>query len=77
MCSVVRLAGLETLRGCVFGVWRDGTVRERDIDTADDWWGLVIDRFGLACADLSATERDRLWRKVRSMHEAWDAAGRS
>lgn len=69
-------AGLETLRGCVFSEWSGDTVRERDIDSRDDWWGLVLDRFGLAYAGLSALERDSLWRQVRSVHEAWDAAGR-
>lgn len=66
----------EVLRGCVFTTTVDGEPRSRDIDTHADWWGLVIDGFGLAYGDLAAGERHELWRKVRATHEAWDAAGR-
>ena len=68
--------GPEMLRGCVFSEWGGDRMRERDVDSAADWWDLVLGRFGLAYADLTASERDGLWQKVRSTHEAWDAAGR-
>ncbi len=63
--------GFEALRGCVF-TERTGTGERRlEIDSANDWWGLVIDRFGLAYTDLKRSERDALWRRVRAAHEAW------
>ena len=67
---------LELLRGCVFSETTGADVRARDVDSAEDWWGLVLDRFGLAYGDLAAAERGNLWRKVRATHDAWDAAGR-
>ena len=76
--TIMRRVGAraEVLRGCVFSE-RDGDDEQlHEIDAADDWWGLVIDRFGLAYGDLSTAERDELWRRVRATHEAWDAAGR-
>ena len=71
-----RLAGgAEVLRGCIFTVDDGAHVRQRRIDTADEWWSLVLDHFGLDYRDLTASERNRLWRKVRATHEAWEAAG--
>jgi len=67
---------VELLRGCVF-IDQDGDqLREHEIETADDWWGLVIERFGLAYGDLPPDARSELWQRVRANHEAWDAAGR-
>jgi N-hydroxyarylamine O-acetyltransferase len=71
-----RGARVDVLRGCVF-TERDGPeARARDLDAEDDWWGLVLDNFGLAYGDLVPDERRALWRKVRAAHDAWDAAGR-
>ena len=78
IAAVMRRFGsrLDILRGCVFSE-RDGAdERARDIDSCDDWWGLVVERFGLAYGTLPAVEREDLWRKVRATHDAWDAAGR-
>lgn len=68
--------GLELLRGCVLTEWTGGEPRRRDVDGADEWWGLVLDRFGLDYRDLTAAERAALWRHVRGVHERWDAEGR-
>jgi len=69
-------ARLEALRGCVFTEREGADVRRRDVDTADDWWETVIDGFGLDYRGLTGSERDALWTKVRSTHEAWVDAGR-
>ena len=53
-------------RCCAAASSANGTangMRERDVDSAGDWWALVLDRFGLAYADLTAHERDSLWRR--------------
>ncbi len=78
IATVMRRSGakVDVLRGCVFSE-RDGAdVRVRELESGDDWWGLVVNRFGLTYGNLLAAERDDLWRKVRATHEAWDAAGR-
>jgi N-hydroxyarylamine O-acetyltransferase len=65
-----------TLRGCVL-TRVDGSGRTvRDVTTEEDWYGLVADEFGVRLHGVSAEERHALWTRVRSMHEAWDRAGR-
>jgi len=48
-----------------------------DVDSEADWWGVVIDEFGLRYGDLPTEERARVWGMVRAGHEAWVAAGGS
>ncbi len=67
---------VDILRGCVLSERDETGERVRDIDTASEWWGIVIEGFGLAYGDLTAPERDALWRNVRAAHDAWEAAGR-
>jgi arylamine N-acetyltransferase len=76
--AVMRRSGprVELLRGCVFTDREGEAVSEREILSEDDWWSLVIDRFGLAYGDLPAGARRELWQRVRATHDAWDAAGR-
>ena len=69
-------AGLQILRGCVYTEISDD-VRARDITGPDDWWGLVVDHFGLAYGDLTPEEREGLWSRVLTTHAAWEASGRS
>lgn len=68
--------GIESLRGCVHSTLTATGSSSEEIASADDWWGVVIDGFGLAYDDLRAAERARVWKGVRTAHEAWDAAGR-
>jgi arylamine N-acetyltransferase len=68
---------LELLRGCVFTrIDADGE-QSREIDTEDEWWGLVLDHFGLAYGDLTAQDRAELWTKVRAAHDEREAVARS
>jgi len=77
--AVMRRSGtvVDILRGCVFSEHDETGEHVRDVETASEWWGIVVDGFGLAYGDLSASERDDLWHKVRATHEAWDASGRT
>ncbi len=68
--------GLEVLRGCVHTTVMPTGSTSRDVDSESDWWGIVIDGFGLAYADLPGEERARVWESVRGAHEAWESAGR-
>jgi len=67
---------LEILRGCVYIEIEHERVTAIDLEDAEDWWELLIGRFGLAYADLDAAERASLWQHVRSTHDAWTANGR-
>ena len=69
--------GVDVLRGCVHMTTTSAGTESVDVDSESDWWGIVIDEFGLRYGDLPAEERARVWGMVRSAHEAWDAAGRS
>jgi len=68
--------GVEVLRGCVHTTVTGVGGESRDVDSEDDWWGIVIDGFGLAYADLPREERARVWDSVRGAHEEWDSTGR-
>lgn len=67
---------VESLRGCVFSRVGPASVEQRDITTAAEWWGVVVDHFGLAYGDVPADERARLWDRLQAAHATWDAAGR-
>ena len=69
--------GIEVLRGCEHSTITVSGRDTREVRGAEDWWGIVIDRFGLTYGDLPAEERARVWQSVRRAHEAWDAAGRA
>ena len=68
--------GFEVLRGCVHSVNRGGVVESQDVESCDEWWGVVIDGFGLAYGDIPREERIAIWERVRASHESWVAAGR-
>jgi hypothetical protein len=68
---------VDILRGCVRTTIRGSETEAADVGSESDWWGIVIDEFGLAYGDLAPDERARIWDMVRASHEAWDAAGRS
>jgi arylamine N-acetyltransferase len=69
-------ARLVVLRGRTLAEHEDGSVHRRDVESGDEWWTLVLERFGVAYHDVPAAERQDLWRHVCAVHEAWDAAGR-
>lgn len=77
--TVMRRAdgAIEVLRGCVHSKITPEGIESGDVHSGEDWWGIVIDRFGLAYADLPRDERVRVWGNVRRTHEEWDAAGRA
>ncbi|MGN9837027.1 arylamine N-acetyltransferase family protein [Nonomuraea sp. H19] len=43
------------------------------LDTARDFYAALADVFRLPLDDVSADEKDKLWRKVHDAHEAWRA----
>jgi arylamine N-acetyltransferase len=73
--TVQRRAGerLEILRGCVYTERSTDGAVTREVEDPADWWGLVLDHFGLSYGDVPSDERSGLWRRVREGHEAWRA----
>lgn len=65
----------ESLRGCLLRVTDATGVRDREIETFEQWWTLLTDGFGLDF-DMAQDDRSALWQRVRREHEEWDAAGR-
>jgi arylamine N-acetyltransferase len=63
--------GFDLLRGCVL-IRVDGAGRRRrPIEGPQEWYGVLSEVFGLALADVSTVERERLWRRVRAAHQSW------
>ena len=75
-CSVQRrdATGVDMLTGCVLSRVGQGGAAPLVLDTAADWYAVLHDVFGLSLADVDADERARLWRRIRSAHQAWLAA---
>ena len=67
--------GIEILRGCEHSFVTAAGTTSSEVTSEGDWWGVVIDEFGLGYGDLPADERTRVWAQVREAHEAW-LAGR-
>lgn len=74
--TIQRRAGarLEILRGCMYTERSTEGAHTTEVRGAGEWWGLVLDHFGLAYGDLTFDERSSLWRRVLREHEAWQAA---
>jgi N-hydroxyarylamine O-acetyltransferase len=75
-CSVQRrdADGVDKLTGCVLGRVGHGEHTRRTLDTATDWFEALGDVFDLPLTDLTESERQALWARVRNAHEAWLAA---
>jgi N-hydroxyarylamine O-acetyltransferase len=67
-CSVQRrdADGVDALTGCV--LQRKPTGETTTLETQDEWFEVLDDVFGLPLQDI---DRDKLWRRVRTAHEAW------
>ncbi|MBO0830441.1 MAG: arylamine N-acetyltransferase [Actinobacteria bacterium] len=74
LCQVRRRdeRGADGLVGCTLhraegpGQWS-----ERELATQADWFGAAADIFGLRLDDLTADDRQVIWRRVRAAHQAW------
>ncbi|MBF8191862.1 arylamine N-acetyltransferase [Nonomuraea sp. K274] len=63
-------SGVDSLRGLLLS--RVGTgLRSVTFDSARDYYAALADVFLLPLDDVSAGEKDKLWRKVHDAHEAW------
>ncbi|MEU4096859.1 arylamine N-acetyltransferase [Streptomyces sp. NPDC026673] len=68
-----RADGFDQLRGCLLST-TDGTGRvQRELGTADEWFGVLADTFGITLAEIEPAERTALWERVRAAHSARQA----
>lgn len=65
-----------TLRGCVLSRIGDRP-RRWVLNSAPDWFGVLVDVFGLRLDDVSELERAKLWHGVRAAHDQWEQARRA
>ena len=64
--------GADGLVGCVLHRVEGGGRRtERELSTAADWFAAAADVFDVRLDDLSADDRDHLWRRVQTAHQQW------
>lgn len=68
--------GVDVLRGLVLSRVGGGA-RSVTLDDQRDYYAALADVFLLPLADVSARERDELWRKLCAAHEAWLAGDTS
>ncbi|TDE42375.1 arylamine N-acetyltransferase [Nonomuraea mesophila] len=67
-------SGVDALRG--LELRRVGTDAHTIVlDTARDYFAALADVFALPLDDVSAEEREKLWRRIHDAHEAWLAGG--
>jgi N-hydroxyarylamine O-acetyltransferase len=62
--------GVDALRGCVLSRIGAGAGLT-ELRHREEWYEALADVFGIGLGDLSAADRERLWRRVRTAHGAW------
>ena len=62
--------GVDTLRGLVLTRLGNGK-QTVTLSNAADYYAALADIFLLPLDDVSATEKDKLWRRVHDAHERW------
>ena len=60
--------GVDALRGCMLSRTGSDPVELRD---RGECYEALSDVFGIGLRDLSAADRERLWRRVRTAHGTW------
>jgi N-hydroxyarylamine O-acetyltransferase len=63
--------GADGLMGCLLRRVDAGGRTERELSTMADWYGVLVDLFGLDVSDVEPERRAALWRRVREAHERW------
>jgi hypothetical protein len=64
--------GVDILRALTLSRIGDADPGPRTVlDSPASWFAALADIFGLTLDDVSALDRDRLWRKVVAQHEAF------
>ena len=66
--------GVDALIGCVLRRIEGGRRSSREIESEEEWFGVVAELFGLPLGDLDPGRRAELFRRVRATHEAWRAS---
>ena len=75
-CAVQRrdATGVDILRSLTLSRIGDETSSPTVLESPAHWYAALADVFGLTLDDVSAADRDRLWRRVVAQHEAYLAA---
>jgi arylamine N-acetyltransferase len=66
--------GVDFLRGTTLRRIDADGVRERVLETADEWFGVVDDVFGMPLHDVGADRRVALWDRLRAAHRDYLAS---
>jgi N-hydroxyarylamine O-acetyltransferase len=72
-CVVMRrdATSVETLRARTFSRRTGKSHSVTFVESRVDWFAVLADVFGLTLNELSAAEREHLWRRVTAQHEAY------
>jgi arylamine N-acetyltransferase len=64
--------GVDVLRGRL--LHRLPTGGSTELTSAEEWFAVLRDAFGINLAGLGGYERDGLWRRICAAHESWQSA---
>jgi arylamine N-acetyltransferase len=64
-------AGTLFLAGCVFRECDADGLRTHVVTSADEWFALVADVFGMPLADVAAEQREQIWAGLWERHQRW------
>jgi arylamine N-acetyltransferase len=78
ICTVQRRdeTGVDVMRGLTLTRVGEGSAPADPLTGRADWFGALADVFDLHLDGVAPETLDRLWARVRSAHEEWEAAGR-
>ena len=65
--------GTEFLAGCFLRRYAGGRLHRRVLTSADEWYDVIEQRFGMSLADVDAAAKTALWDRVYSAHTAYVA----
>src|SRR5262249_10736583 len=69
--------GTDKLHGLMLRRVGDDAVSDPEpLTDRDEWFAVLIDRFGLRIDNVAPEVQDRLWQRVSEQHRAWEEAGR-
>lgn len=66
--------GVDQMRGCLLKRKEGQTVSEREITDADEWFDVLADTFGLRLPGVDEAAQERLWKRVWTKHQDWNAS---
>lgn len=59
------------LKGCIWTIRKHDGLEKKEIGSKSEWLEVLADVFSESLIAHTSSERDELWKKVRTIHEEW------